>query len=237
LSPGSATARGLFSARRTLVPDLDFKVTGLVPGEHGLTPLLNFELQVNNRPEAEPIHTVILQVQIQIQSAQRRYSAQEKEKLVDLFGTPDRWGQTLRNKLFALASTTVRSFTGATTAILSVPCTYDLDVLSAKYFYALDDGDVPLLFLFSGTVFYAAEGGRLQAQQISWNKECPFRVPVSAWKELMEHHYPNSAWLSLRRDVFERLYAYRRTHGIANWDQAIEQLLPALETVNAETAP
>jgi hypothetical protein len=52
---------------------------------------------------------------------------------------------------------------------------------------------------------------------------------------LMDHHYPGMAWISLRRDIFDRLYAYKRQHGFAGWDQAIEQLLPATE--NAEVAP
>jgi hypothetical protein len=211
------------------MPDLDFKITGIEPSARGLAPLLNFKVEVTNSPATETIHSVILQAQIQIQTAQRRYDAGEKEKLSDLFGAPERWGDTLRAKLWAITQTTVRSFTGSTTALLTVPCTYDLNVVATKYFYALKEGDVPLLFLFSGTIFYEAEDGRLQVQQISWNKECPFRMPVKSWQELMDHHYPNTAWLSLNRDVFEQLYAYRRKHGIPSWDQTIEQLLPALE--------
>jgi hypothetical protein len=211
------------------MPDLDFKITGLEPGVHGLTPLLNFQVEVTNSPATETIHSVILQAQIRIQATQRRYAAGEKEKLSDLFGAPERWGDTLRAKLWALTQTTVRSFTGCATALLTVPCTYDLNVLATKYFYALEEGEVPLLFLFSGTIFYEADDGRLQVQQISWNKECPYRLPVTVWQEMMDHHYPNTAWLALNREVFERLYAYRRRHGISSWEQTIEQLLPALE--------
>jgi len=127
----------------------------------------------------------------------------------------------------------VRPFTGATTATLTVPCTFDLNVMATKYFYALEGGEIPLLFLFSGTVFYEGPDGNLQVQQISWNKECAYRLPVAVWRELMDHHYPNTAWLSLNREVFERLYAYRRSHGIATWDQTIEQLLPAMEAAEA----
>jgi hypothetical protein len=217
------------------MPDLDFKITGIEPGAHGLTPLVHFKLEVTNSPPTETIHAVILQVQIQIQSAQRPYEKQEKDRLRDLFGAPERWGDTLRTKLWTLAGTTVRPFSGSTTALLTVPCTYDLNVAATKYFYALEDGEVPLLFLFSGTVFYGTEEGRLQVQQISWNKECAYRMPIKAWQELMDHHYPKTAWLTLNREVFERLYAYRRNHGITSWEQTIEQLLPALEA--AEAAP
>lgn len=215
------------------MPDLDFEVTDVKSGALGLTPLLNFQLEVTNRLETEAIHSVALQVQIQISAPQRSYTAVEKERLVDLFGTPERWGQTLSSRLWTIAGTTVRSFTGKTTAILPVPCTFDLNVVATKYFYAIDAGDVPLLFLFSGTIFYAGEGGRLQVQQISWNQESAFRMPVALWKDLMNEHYPNTAWFYLHRDVFDRLYAYRRANGIATWEETIERLLPVLEDAEA----
>ncbi len=215
------------------MPDLGFRVTGVEPAVRGLAPLLHFKLEVTNAPATETIHTVMLQVQIQIESARRTYDAVEKEKLVELFGTPERWGQTLRTRLWAQASTVVRTFTGSTEAILPVPCTYDLNVSATKYFHALAEGEVPLMFLFSGTVFYAAEDGRLQAQQISWEKECAYRMPVRLWQEMMDHHYPNSAWLPLSRELFERLYAFRRGAGLSTWEQVIERLLPA----DAEVRP
>jgi hypothetical protein len=217
------------------VPDLNFRIAGVDQGVRGLTPLLHFQLEVSNSPATESIHTVMLQAQIQIQSPQRIYNAQEKEKLEDLFGTPDRWGQTLRNKLWTHTNTCIRTFSGKTEALLPVPCTYDLNVSATKYFYALEGGEVPLIFLFSGTVFYASEAGHLQVQQIPWDNECTYRMPVHVWKALMDHHYPGTAWLSLDRELFDRLYAYRRRRGLATWDQAIEQLLPAAE--NLEVAP
>jgi hypothetical protein len=91
----------------------------------------------------------------------------------------------------------------------------------------LEGGEVPLLFLFSGTIFYQAPDGRLQIQQVSWNKECAYRMPIAVWKAMMDQHYPNTAWLSLERGLFERLYAFRRSEGLADWDQTIARLLPA----------
>jgi hypothetical protein len=168
---------------------------------------------------------VILQAQIQIHPTQRSYAPAEKEKLSELFGTPDRWGQTLRARLWTHASATLRQFAGKTEATLSVPCTYDLNVAATKYFYALEDGEVPLLFLFSGTIFYEAADGRLQIQQVSWNKESAYRMPIAVWQAMMDEHYPNSAWISLEREVFDRLYDYRRRAGASTWEQTIERLL------------
>jgi hypothetical protein len=211
------------------MPDLDFKVTGLEPDTRGLAPLLNFQVEITNTPAVEAIHSVLLQAQIQLQVTQRRYSAAEKEKLSELFGAPDRWRDTLRTKIWTIASTCVPAFTGATTATLTIPCTLDLDVAATKYFHGLDDGDIPLLFLFSGTIFYEADG-HLQVAQISWKKESAWEMPVRVWHELMEHHYPGIGWITLSRENLERLHAYRRANGLATWDRTLEQLLPANET-------
>jgi len=180
---------------------------------------------VSNVLQEQKIHTVILYAQVQIQSPQRSYSSFEKERLLDLFGTPDQWGQTLRNRLWCHAQTTVPGFTGTAETILPVPCTFDLNVAATKYLYALEDGVVPLLFLFSGSVFYATPGGQLQVQRISWDTECSYEMPLSFWREIMNHHYPNTGWLYMHRDMLDRLYAYKRQHGFATWEQTIEHLL------------
>src|SRR6185369_17039039 len=169
------------------------------------------------------------QAQIQIQSPQRPYNEGEKEKLLDIFGTPERWGQTLRNRFWTNTNTTVGAFAASTEAILPVPCTFDLNVLATKYFQALEGGEIPLLFLFSGSIFYAGADGRLQVQRISWDKECVYRMPLRVWQDLMNAHYPNTAWLSLRRDVFEHLCAYKRAQGLVSWEETVERLLPELD--------
>ena len=101
-----------------------------------------------------------------------------------------------------------------------------------KYFYALEAGEVPLTLLFSGTVFYAVNGV-LQIAQIPWDKEAAYRLPVQVWQTMMEHYYPNSAWLTLRRDVFDRLYQYKMQHGLPTWEHVVEALLP--EKAQVET--
>ena len=209
------------------MPDLDFAVTGVEPAAHGLSPLLHFKLRITASPPEAVIESLILQAQIQIQSPRRSYSAPEKGKLIELFGTPDRWGQALRSMLWTHAHTTTGRFSGEIEATLPVPCTYDFNIAASKYFHALEEGEVPLLFLFSGTLFYAASGGGLAAQQISWEKECEWRMPIGVWHGLMEHHYPNSAWIYMRRDVFQRLYDFKCSEGLATWEQTLERLLPS----------
>jgi hypothetical protein len=213
------------------MPDLDFEILGVDAAVRGLAPLLHFRLGIRNQPEEEVIQSVILQAQIQIQSPQRSYNESEKEKLFELFGPPEQWGQTLRGKLWTHSNTTIRTFKGTTETVLPVPCTYDLNVAATKFFHGIEEGDIPLLFLFSGTIFYAGADGRLQVQQISWNKECTYAMPVQCWKDLMEQHYPNTSWLYLERDVFERLCAYKRQGGFTSWEQAMERLLGLADSV------
>lgn len=215
------------------MPDLDFKITGIEPARRGLAPLLHFILEVTNSPETETIQTVMLQAQIQIQAPGRVYNADEKKKLKELFGAPEDWGQTLRTRLWTHANTIIPQFHGHTTTILAVPCTFDFNVAATKYFYALEEGDVPLLFLFSGTTFYTAPDGRLQIQKISWEKECSWRMPIARWQELMEYHYPDSAWIAMRRDVFDQLYEFKRREGLSSWDEVLERLL----ALNGSVAP
>jgi uncharacterized protein DUF6084 len=207
------------------MPDLDFKVWGVEAAARGVTPLLHFKIEVVNKVPAEKIQSVMLHAQIQIQSPQRPYTANEKERLRELFGRPDDWGQTLRNKLWTHANCIVPGFADHTEAVIAVPCTFDLNVAATKYFYALEDGEVPLLFLFSGTIFYSDSTGRLQIQQISWEKESTWRMPIAKWREIMDRHYPNSAFVWLERDTFDRLYDFKRQHGFATWDQVLDRLL------------
>lgn len=210
------------------MPELNFQITGVEAAAHGLTPLMHFKLRIDAPEAGDSIRGLLLNVQIQIQCPQRSYTAEEKEKLGELFGAPERWGQTLRNRLWTQAHATVGAFAGATETLLPVQCTYDLNVASAKYFYALADGEVSLLFLFSGSVFYDQDG-RLQVQQISWDKECVYRMPVRLWRDMMREHYPHSGWVSLHEDILDRLYAFRRCQGLASWEQTIEQLLQSAE--------
>lgn len=115
------------------------------PQPYAASPLLVFKLGIANADFEEPIHTIALRCQIQIEATRRRYSAQDQERLLDLFGEPARWSQTLRTMLW------------------------------------------------------------------------------------MDIYYPNSAWLCLRRDVFDRLSRYKMRRGIPTWEQTLESLLRDVE--------
>jgi hypothetical protein len=211
------------------MPDLDFHVESAAPIPFAAAPLLGFRVGVTNAAAGESIFSVALRCQIQIEVTRRRYTEQDQGHLRDLFGQPERWGQTLRNMLWTNVGATVAPFTGSTAVEVQVPCTFDFNIAATKYFHGIESGDIPLCFLFSGTVFYDGGDGAAQVAPISWSKETRFRLPVETWRAMMETYYPNSAWLCLRKDVFERLYEYKMRQGIPTWEAALERLLAAGE--------
>ena len=211
------------------MPELNFQVEDAQAVPYGASPLLAFQLRVTNSGPEPAIHTVVLRAQIQIEVARRSYTPEEQAKLLDLFGEPNRWGQTLKNMLWTNAIVIVPAFERETIVQLQVPCTFDFNVGATKYFHGLSEGHLPLNFLFSGTVFYAGSNEQLQVAPISWEKEAKFKLPLKTWKDLIDHYYPNSAWLYLRRDVFDRLYQYKVRHGITSWEQVIERVLAGTE--------
>lgn len=205
------------------MPDLHFQIESAAALEYGTSPGVLFRLRIENRG-GEAVRSMMLGTQIRIAANQREYSAQEQENLVELFGAPSQWSTTLQSLLWTHTTILVPAFEKSIVVEMPVPCTYDFEVASAKYFYGVQNGEVPLEFLFSGTVFYAGESG-LQAAQIPWDKEAPFRLPASTWQRVMEHYFPNSAWIRLQRDAFDRLYQFKARHGLPTWESALELLL------------
>jgi len=215
------------------VPDLSFQIEKAEPQRFTIAPTLLFKLRITNSAPAEMIHSVALRCQIQIEVTRRQYTAADQAKLRDLFGETERWGQTLKTMLWTHASVVAPAFQDSIVVDLPVPCTFDFNVAATKYFDGLANGDVPLNFLFSGTVFYADGYGALQVCPIPWDKEARSRLPVKSWQEMMEIYYPNTVWLCLRRDVFEKVYQYKVERGVPTWEQAIESMLPASQEEEA----
>jgi hypothetical protein len=106
-----------------------------------------------------------------------------------------------------------------------VTCTYDFEVASAKYLHGLGVGEVPMLLLFSGTVFRRTDDGRFEVEQVPWSLEARHRVPVSVWRDLMDRFFPNSGWIRVRRDVIDALQRYKARNALATWEDTLAELL------------
>jgi len=193
---------------------------------HAAAPTMTFTLGVSE-PEQREVYTIALTVQIHIDPALRPYSAEERARLVEMFGEAGRWAATTHSFLWARTDVLVPSFRGAATFEVPVPCTYDLEVAASKYMDALEDGSVPLSFHFSGTVFYRGDDGRLQLTQIPWSASERWRMPVGAWRAMIAHHYPHGGWVSVHADTLARLQRVKASRGLPTFDACIDDLIDA----------
>ncbi len=213
--------------------DLRFSVLGARVEPYAVVPTLMLRVRIREASGAK-IHAIGLKVQIQIESQRRHYNAEEEARLFELFGEPARWGDTLRTILWTHVGTMVSAFEGATEIDLPLQASYDFDVAAAKYFHALDQGDIPLLLQFSGSVFAQVDNG-IAFSQVAWNQESSFPLPVKLWRDLMNAYYPDSAWLRLRRDVFDELHEFKGREVLTTWEETITVLLERARAAERET--
>lgn len=206
--------------------DLTVEVAGAEPDRFAAAPTLNLRLRISDSSGAA-VHALALKCQIRIEPQRRRYDAAEEERLLALFGETPRWGDTLRPFLWLHASAMVASFEGVTEVDLPVPCTYDFEVAGAKYLHALSEGEIPLVLLFSGTVFARSASGSLRVDPVPWHVEASYRLPVATWRAMMDLYFPNQGWLRLPRHTLDGLERYKTLEGLATMEQAVEALLKA----------
>jgi hypothetical protein len=203
--------------------DLVFGCTSARAERYTATPTLSFALTITES-SGVPVHAIALRCQIRIEPHRRRYSAAEARRLHDLFGDTSRWADTVKPIQLAIVTTMVPAFTALTEIDLQLPCTYDLEVASARYLQALDDGTIPLLLLFSGTIF-VAEGSGFAVELVPWSAEASFRMPVSVWQDLVNLHFPGSAWLRCSRETLDELSAFKSRRALPTWDATLAALL------------
>lgn len=213
-------------------PALTFAVEGAHAVRYAAVPTLRFTLRVDSGGAA--IRSIMLNVQLRIAANERGYEEAEQERLGELFGTPDRWATTVRGLLWTHATLVISPFQGETVVDLDVPCTYDFEVTASKYLAALQEGEVPLELLFSGTVFHRDDAGRLSVSRISWDREAPYRMPVAVWRQTMDYHFADAAWLRVERETFDRLAAYKARHTLVSWEAALGALLDRAEHAEKE---
>ena len=205
--------------------ELTFGCTEAHATRYAATPTLSFTLHITESTDVR-VHAIALRCQIRIEPHRRRYSPDEARRLNDLFGDTSRWAETVKPIQLATVTTMVPGFTSVTETELQVPCTYDLEVASARYLQALDDGTIPLLLLFSGTVF-TAHGDSMRVELIPWSSEASYRMPVTVWQDVVNEHFPGSAWLRCSRETLDALSVFKSAHALPTWDATLSALLAA----------
>ncbi len=203
--------------------NLTFTVVDVFAEQYAAAPQLTARLRIEDST-GEPIHAIALRSQVRIEPAKRRYSEDEESGLLDMFGTRERWFDTLKPFMWMQCSAMVQGFSTITEVDLAMPCTYDFDVTWSKYLHALREDTIPVVFLFSGTVFTRGVSG-FGVEQVPWDCESRIDIPVSVWKEMIDHYFPNTGWLRISRDTIETLAHYKSVRGLTTWEATMESLL------------
>ena len=211
------------------MPHLTFQVLSVRTDPLSVAPTLIFTLKTENSDENEEVVSIILRCQINIEAQLRLYDpdGEEAERLFEIFDRPNKFGTTLRSLVWAQTTVLVPRFIGSGSFEVPIVFTYDYEVTSAKYFSAIKSGEIPIAFLFSGTILYKepTDDGRIQISRIPSDTESAYRLPLATWKLAVEDYFPNSAWLRLQRDTVEKLYAYKVRKGVPTLDQALQRLI------------
>lgn len=213
--------------------DLTFTIVDVTAEQFSVTPRLIARIRIAAGND-EPIQAIALRCQLRIEPLRRPYSDEEAEGLVDLFGPRQRWVNTQRTFLWQHSTAMVQGFTGATEVALPLECTYDFEVAASKYLHALRDGSIPLLFLFSGTVFVQGER-RFSVRQVSWECEAQHDMAVAVWTDLIRIHYPNAGWVRLGHDTVSALAAYKSARGMLDFEDAVTTLLSEAPELSVPT--
>ena len=207
-------------------PEISFSVEEAAPLEYTASPAVRVTLAIVSSGE---VRSLSLGVEVRIAATRRAYDEGERERLQDVFGRPEQWARSLGSLHWASLTVNVPPFSGRTTVDLHVPLSYDLDVAASRYLTALEHGEVPVELLFSGSLFYAAAGGKLQVGRIAQDQDAEFKLPVAVWRESIDRHFPNSAWLRLDRASFDRLRTFRARNAHLSWEETLEALLDRAE--------
>jgi hypothetical protein len=203
--------------------DWSFTVLDIAPTTYAAAPELTARLRVETASPM-PVHAVALRCQVRIEPQRRGYDLDDEQGLRALFGDRDRWSQTLRPFQWMQCNTTVQGFVGSTEVDLALPCTYDFDVTGSRYLHAVGAGTVPLVLLFSGTAFIRGETG-FAVQQVPWDSEARYELPVAVWRDMLEAYFPRSGWIRLEHDVLAALGDYRSRLGLVSWEETVTRLL------------
>ncbi|MEJ7832924.1 MAG: DUF6084 family protein [Nocardioides sp.] len=202
-----------------------FSVEDIFAEPYAADPQLTARLRILES-SGQTIHAIALRCQVRIEPQKRRYAEADETGLRSLFGDRDRWAQTLKPFLWMQCNAMVQGFTDITEVDLALPCTYDFDVTGSRFLHGVGEGTIPLTLLFSGTVFTKGANG-FGVQQVPWDCEASYQLPVAVWKQMMASYFPHTGWIRLDHDVLADLADYKSRHGLTSWEETVQTLLGA----------
>ena len=202
-----------------------FSVVDIFAEPYAAAPQLTARLRIQETT-GQTIHAIALRCQVRIEPQRRHYEEADESGLRALFGERDRWAETLKPFLWMQSSAMVQGFTEITEVDLPLPCTYDFEVTGSRYLHAVTEGTVPLALLFSGTVFTKGANG-FGVEQVPWDCEASYLLPVTVWQQMIESYYPNTGWIRLDHDVLDSLADFRSRQCLTTWEETLQTLLAA----------
>ncbi len=204
--------------------DYTFSVPEIFAEPYAASPQLTAQVRIEETT-GQQVHAMALRCQVRIEPQRRGYSEAEAAGLESLFGGRERWKDTLRPFLWMQCNTTVQGFSGVTTADLPLPCTFDFEVAGSRFLHAVGNGTVPLSLMFSGTIFVKGGDSGFAVEQVPWDSDTHYDLPVRVWQDMMRAHFPNLGWIKLDRDALGELAGYRTRHGLTSWEETVQRLL------------
>ncbi len=207
------------------MPDLRFEIISSHVRQYAAVPTLVFNLQITNDTPNEEVYAAALKCQIIIEATKRTYDTETKRRLYELFGEAERWNETVGTTFWQIITVPVPRFTDQIVLEINVPCSEDQAIAAAKYFYGVRDGIVPLAFLFSGTLFFKDVEDNLQITLIPWEKEASCKMPAALWQEMMDTHFPNSRWLKVSKDIYDKLVRYKSRNNFQTLENCLGDIL------------
>ena len=185
-----------------------------------MTPVLTARVGIAAAGDA-PVHAIALRCQVRIEPLRRPYTDDEAAGLLDLFGPRERWA---RHPAARSSGCMPPRWSPASPAPPRSTCRWSAPTTSRSPRRSTctrcATATIPLHFLFSGTVFVPGERG-FAVQQVPWDREDRYDLPVAVWRDLIVQHFPNTGWLRLRRDTLDALATYKSQRGLLGFDDAI----------------
>jgi hypothetical protein len=203
------------------LPEPQFWVLDCAALPHTAAPTLSFTLRAKDTTGLE-VYTVALTTQVHLEASSRPHDAETREALQDVFGEPERWNDTARSVIWAKRDLLVPSFTGSTTFELQLPCDTDLELATTRYLEAVPDGEAPLAFHFSGSIFYRGAHDRMQLTMVPWHSTAQFRLPLATWRKAVGDR---GGLVRVSDETFDALKRYRLERGLPSLGAAVSELV------------
>jgi hypothetical protein len=216
------------------MPELNFDILSAEIKPYAAAPTLIFKLKITNEIENEEVYAAGLKTQVRIDAMHRKYEQETKARLREVFGTPERWGQTLKSLYWKQITVPVPRFTGQTVVDIPLECSEDISAAAGKYMHAVEEGPVPLAFIFNGSIFYNGHEKNVQVKQLPWDKEAVYALPIEVWDNLLDSYFPDSKWLRVPNKIFDKLNTYKAKNAHPTLNYCLETLVnDALENDRA----